>query len=162
MDFSTIESLEENGFVGFQSISELQDPLGCSAITSEPNVYLVVRANAMEPEFLATGTGGHYKGRNPNVPVEELQAHWVPGAIVVYIGKATKLKKRIRQYVRFGQGQNGPHYDGRYIWQLSDSADLKVCWKSAAKVDPEAVERELLDAFKAQYGGKRPFANLTG
>ena len=95
----------------------------------------------------------------PNVPVAELVANWVDGTLVVYIGKATSLRKRISQYIRFGQGKPVGHWGGRYIWQLADASQLLFCWKEVDG-DPEAVETEMINAFRDCYGG-RPFANLA-
>lgn len=86
--------------------------------------------------------------------------------IVVYIGKAgtataqATLYSRLGQYLKFGQGENIGHYGGRYIWQLEDSHNLLVCWKKLPDNDPREVERKLIESFKLQYNGKRPFANL--
>lgn len=85
---------------------------------------------------------------------------------MVYIGKAggpgknATLRSRMRQYMRFGQGEALGHCGGRYIWQLSDSRDLVVCWKPTTGEDPRDVERELIDEFKAIYG-RHPFVNLA-
>ena len=53
------------------------------------------------PNFLPVGTGGLFKGEDPNVSIAELQNNWVEGTPVVYIGKATSIKKRLSQYSAF-------------------------------------------------------------
>lgn len=71
------------------------------------------------PEFLSHGTGGFFKGKDPNVSITELETNWVENTCVVYIGKAgTTLQKRLNQYLKFGNGQNIGHWGGRYIWQI--------------------------------------------
>ena len=112
-------------------------------------------------------TGSKIKGRNPNVPVGELQANWVKDTCVVYIGKAgggssrATLRKRIGQYIRFGSGEPVGHWGGRYIWQLEDADNLLFCWRAAIEwEDAEEIESELIENFKSRYDGHRPFANL--
>jgi hypothetical protein len=157
MTFKTEEALKEAGFSGFTQIKELMKD--CSCIPPFPGVYLVYNLSDVLPEFLPTGTGGLFKGRNPNVPVEELANKWVNDTMVVYVGKATSLKKRIQQYLGFGQGKSIGHYGGRYIWQLRNSTELGFCWKLCS--DPRLTESELIQLFLKQYG-KLPFANLVG
>jgi len=117
-------------------------------------------------EFLTVGTGGHFKGKNPNVPISVLKANWVEDTLVVYIGKAGKdgssatLQSRLRQYFGFGQGRDIGHWGGRLIWQLKNSADLVVCWKALPANDPRTVEADLIQQFVAKFS-KRPFANLA-
>ena len=120
------------------------------------------------PVFVPEGSGGHFKGRNPNVPAGELQANWVKDTCVVYIGKAgggtsrATLRKRIGQYIRFGSGEPVGHWGGRYIWQLEDADDLLFCWRAAKESeDAKDLESKLIADFKSQYGGARPLANLS-
>jgi hypothetical protein len=88
-------------------------------------------------------------------------ANWVPGASVVYIGKAKhgRLRKRLEEFVRFGRGGKDRHWGGRLIWQLDKSEELLVAWRVLpTDLDPVAIEKEMLSAFRADYG-KPPFAN---
>lgn len=164
VNFDSVESLRKSGFAGFKSIGELI--LDSSCIPQEKGVYLIVRTKKSSSLFMTVGSGGHFKGRNPNIPKTQLQQEWVADTSVVYIGKAgsetggATLQSRLRQYLRFGQGANVGHWGGRLIWQLADSIDLLVCWKTLPNDDPREVERELITKFKEQYSGKRPFANL--
>lgn len=162
MDFVSFEQIDElhaNAFVGFKSINELC--LDSRLIPDTKGVYLILNFNTKPIEFLAIGSGGFFKGKNPNVEISELQSNWVEKTIVVYIGKATSLRKRLGQYFSFGQGKNIGHYGGRYIWQLKNSKDLIVCWKSLTNSDPRELEKELIKLFVSKFG-KKPFANLTG
>ena len=52
-----------------------------------PGVYVVVRRHE-PPSFLDVSPAGHFKGKDPTVPVAELAALWVPGTRIVYIGNA--------------------------------------------------------------------------
>jgi len=167
INFKTIESLRQIGFEGFVPISDLwkDHPV----IPDIKGVYMVVRTRNAAPEFLAKGTGGFYKGKDPNVSLDTLQTNWVSGTCVVYIGQAggirggkqstSTLRKRLKQYLCFGQGKPGGHQGGCYIWQLKDAANLLFCWMPLPKDDPRTVERELITEFKKQYDRQRPFAN---
>lgn len=162
-DFKTIESISKDGFNGFISIRNLMDDN--SIIPKKKGIYLILR-NKSEPVFRYPGSGGHFKGKDPNIPVEELNTHWVNDTAVVYIGKAGKegsratLHSRLKHYLSFGRSNKSPHWGGRLIWQLDKANELLVCWKELPFDDPRVVEKTLIKAFKEQYG-KRPFANLS-
>jgi hypothetical protein len=153
------------GFEGFISMGKLMEGV-ISKIPIQMGVYVVLRETSSAPRFMIEGTGGFFKGKNPNVSIEELKTNWVDGTTIVYIGKAggvgssATLRTRLGQYLRFGQGANIGHWGGRYIWQLADSRDLVVCWKTLTDDDPREVERQMIAEFKAVHAGKRPFANL--
>jgi len=163
MDFNDINSIKKAGFVGFKTIAELF--VNDSEIPKIKGVYMVLHYDTKAPNFLDTGTGGHFKGKDPNIKVSELKNEWVDGAKVVYIGKAgsitgsATLYKRLRQYFGFGQGKNIGHYGGRLIWQINDSKNLIVCWKPLPNDEPGEVESSLIQDFRFQFK-KRPFANL--
>ena len=103
---------------------------------------------------MPVGSGGYLRGKNPNVPIDTLKSCWIDNTLTIYIGKAgsdrnsATLQSRLAQYARFGRGKNVCHYGGRYIWQLSGSANLEVCWKPLPNDDPRTVEHELIAAFK--------------
>lgn len=159
---SSIDDIRQNGFHGFLSISALQTSKCCAA-PNEPGVYLILRPNSAPPEFLVQSVGGHFKNRNPTVSVDRLQEKWVEDALILNIGKAgpgkATIKSRLKQYMRFGQGQRAGHRGGRYIWQLTNSSNLLVCWKTTGDAVPRTVEKALIEEFRAVYG-KLPFANL--
>lgn len=160
----SIEALRAEKFMGFESIRDLT-LARCTSVPDAPGVYLVLRDPSVPPKFRVTSQGGHFKGRNPTVPVSELEARWVDGARVLYIGKAggggskSTLRKRLKCYMRFGSGKAVGHWGGRYIWQLEDCDSLSVCWAVADTVDAAVREGELIRAFSALHA-KRPFANL--
>lgn len=156
-----IEEFGQMVFTGFLSVDSLKESLTLRQVPDVSGVYLVLRISDVAPVFLESGTGGFFKGKDPNVPIEELKANWVDGTNVLYVGKATSLRKRLGQYIRFGQGKPVGHWGGRYIWQLSDSENLILCWKTVnASEDPDVFETELINRFRSIYGC-RPFANLT-
>ncbi len=152
------------GFIGFKKMSELfEDSL---IIPKIKGVYFVLNLDSKPLEFLEIGTGGYFKGKNPNISVDELKSNWIDNTKVVYIGKAGKdgsdatLQSRLRQYIKFGQGGNIGHYGGRLIWQLKNSKNLVVCWKELPTEDPRTVEANLIKQFVSIFSN-RPFANLA-
>lgn len=169
MNFNSIDEIKSSGFTGFKKISELS--IDIKSIPHERGIYFVLNMDKVDPKFIVPGVGGFFKGRDPNISVSELEQNWVENSLVVYIGQAggiingkwsdSTLQKRIKQYLRFGQGENVGHYGGRLIWQLGNYRDLELCWKSLAGrvMDPKEEESRLISAFKTQFG-KRPFANL--
>lgn len=159
LDFTDLTNLKEIGFKGFKTKAELFKD--SSMLPDACGIYLILSLNQAKPVFLAIGTGGHFKGKDPNVSIEELKKNWIDNAMVVYIGKATNLRDRLRQYLRFGQGKNVGHWGGRYIWQLAHSRELVVCWMTTPNDDPGNVEAKLIEAFTNKYAS-RPFANFVG
>jgi len=153
MTFS-INDLRDSGFDGFTGLLSLDT----TKVADAGGVYVVIRPAETAAAFLTISRGGHFKGKDPTVPVATLIANWVPDCHTAYIGKATSLRSRLRQYRDYGQGKAVGHQGGRYIWQLADAADLQVCWKRSD--DPRGTESAMLAAFVQQYG-RRPFANLT-
>jgi hypothetical protein len=153
----TLNSIKQSGFCGFKTIAELQD--NYQVIPVSAGVYQVLWVNDAMPEFVPHGTGGFFKNKDPNVPISELSAHWVPQSIIIYIGKATSLRERLTQYLKFGQGKAIGHRGGRYIWQIEKSSELQICWKELDRDDPRELEKQLIQNFKNEFG-RRPFANL--
>jgi hypothetical protein len=151
------EDLKLLGFEGFITIKDLPEQI--SLITSSPGVYLILRPKTQSPDFLSIGSGGHFKYRVPNVPISDLQKNWVDDSIILYIGRSKSLNKRIKQCMKFGQGRKIGHWGGRYIWQLKDAQDLIVCWKPTEE-NPQNLKQQLIQDFKKEHNGRRPFANL--
>lgn len=153
MSFAKAE-LEEAGFVGwvpFERIAAARPP-------DAPGVYVVHRQSPAAPIFLGLSGAGWFKGKNPSVDLSVLGSKWVDEANVVYIGKATTLRSRLRQYQQFGSGRPVGHWGGRFIWQLSDNEELLVAWKQER--DPGLEEGRLLRRFVGEYG-RLPFANIA-
>ena len=92
--------LQAQGFEGFKTMGELMDGAK-TLIPAQKGVYVVLRESESAPHFLIVGTGGFFKGKDPNVPLAELEENWVAGASILYIGKAggagssATLRKRL-------------------------------------------------------------------
>lgn len=151
------QGLLAEGFEGFVSWTTLRQ----RDLPGEGGVYVVLHESGALPEFLDKSVGGHFKAKDPTVAVRVLAKEWIEGAQVVYIGKATSLRNRIWQYRQFGVGRPIGHWGGRYVWQLDESENLAVAWRTTPDQDPRDVERALIADFVRDYG-RRPFANLSG
>jgi hypothetical protein len=76
----------------------------------------VLRPARVEPTVVGSSRAGWFKDKNPSVPVDEMRSAWVPGAEVLYIGKAGDLRRRLHEYRCQGAGQRVGHWGGCYIW----------------------------------------------
>ena len=139
--------LEAEGFQGFFTVGQLHAER-CEGLPNEPGVYAMVRESLAPPEFLSNSVAPIYRGQNPTQPIEALSARWVPGAQVLYFGRArgpgvrSLLRQRVKRYLRFGYGRVVGHWGGRFVWQLRDHAALRVA------------------ARFREHDGVLPFANL--
>ena len=152
----TRSDLEATGFVGWVTFETLAGQL--TEVPQTGGVYVVVQAAGAKPEFRDENPGGRFKGKDPTVDAAALEANWVDGAEVVYIGKADQLRRRLRQFAHFGAGKPIGHWGGRLIWQLAQSATLLIAWKETPGEVPKDVETTMIAAFRSAYG-KPPFAN---
>lgn len=152
----TRANLERAGFVGFERVGDLRASR-CGVVPTSSGVYCVLRTGRGVPVFLPATTGGRFKGWDKTLPVELLVPRWIAGSSVVYIGKATSLRSRLRQLVDYGGGKPVGHQGGYPLWQLPDSDSLLVAW--LAEPAFTTLENHLLDAFVAAYGGRLPYAN---
>lgn len=163
-DPGSIAFLESEGFAGFRTVAQLNADR-CEAIPNLRGIYAVVRESLDPPRFLAKSTAARFRDTDPAIPIDELEKLWVPGAQVLYFGRArgpgvrTLLRQRVKRYLRFGHGRHVSHWDGRAIWQLSDASALRVAWKPTPKDDPARAEGRYQDEFERRYGAL-PFANL--
>ncbi|MEU9214310.1 hypothetical protein AB0D27_42160 [Streptomyces sp. NPDC048415] len=153
----TRATLAERGFDGFVPFADLPH----STVPAGKGIYVVLRPSASPPVFLTRSPAGHRKGHDPTTTTAALNSAWVPGATVVYVGKAAGrqgLSKRLNAYRRQGQGRNAGHSGGEYIWQLADSDTLLVAWRTVADPPAGQAEAELIAEFTALHGAL-PFAN---
>lgn len=158
-----IEQLRECGFVGFKTVQELMN--SCKDIPKEMGVYVVLREKSEKPIILEKRPFSCQEDRYASYPKSELEAKWVDGTQIVYIGKAggsdhkTGLRKRLSTYIKFGKGLRASHGGGRSIWQLVDATELVVCWRVLSEEEPRCVEERMISEFRDIHSGMRPFAN---
>lgn len=154
-------ALKDAGFKGFVSFRELQEGQ-IENVPKTGGVYVVMRQSDDLPIYLEQSVGGWFKQQDPTVDVSVLKAKWVAGSRVIYIGKGDDLRRRLREFMKFGAGRPIGHRGGRYVWQLDGSEGFVVAWLETGDVSPRPAEVELLRAFGKTYGGRLPFANLVG
>jgi hypothetical protein len=158
----SIAALKARGFEGFRAVSALHDDR-CVEVPVARGVYALMRESLGAPEFLAKSVGGWYRGQDPSAT--RLEEQWVPGAQVLYFGRAagpgvrSLLQQRVKRYLRFGHGKRVAHWGGRLVWQLADHESLLVAWLPTPEHDPAAVEAQLIQVFFTHHR-KLPFANL--
>jgi hypothetical protein len=159
MDFN-LSALKKNGFRGFVEVKGLlkeRSPLAC--LPNRSGVYVFFRCAGNRPRFCNPGTGGWFRGKNPNAVINILENKWVDGAHVVYIGQTKNIRQRIKTRLEFGRGLPVRAWGGRYIWQLKDVGELQIAWKEVLQGDLRKTERRMINQFKRIYGGF-PYANL--
>ncbi len=154
--------LEAVGFAGWQTWEELR----ASDFASQPHgpaAYVVYAPAGSDPVFLPESPAGLFRGKDPTVGVDVLEAEWIPGAGVIYIGQSNDAARRMKQFARFGAGELVGHWGGRYIWQLGNSSELLVAWHRISWAEEaREYEKRLLAHFRELHQGARPFANLIG
>jgi hypothetical protein len=160
MEF-TVAGLTTAGFQGFLSVRGLGGR-DCDCVPEAAGVYATLTPSTAAPVFLPRSPAGPFRRRDPTVPEAFLRSQWVPGAQVIYIGRAactdrTDLRQRLRKFLAFGGGRAVAHWGGRLIWQLGGSSDFILAWMPCQ--DYRRMEADLLAAFRAAYGAL-PFANL--
>ena len=162
------QSLKQEGFTGFRPIAELD----INRIPQKPGIFAVLLPEGAAhhkfgPQFLARSTAGVFKKKDPTLKADALQAEWVDGAEVLYVGRAGPgsrgnrgLRRQIQEFVHFGKGRPPGHWDGRLIWQLAAATKLVIAWKELPVEQLAAAEAGLHAAFVEEYG-RLPFANLV-
>jgi hypothetical protein len=82
MDF-TREGLAAKGFAGFVTWNDLS----WDEVPLRPGVYVVMKDGPNPPEILSRNPAGWFKERDPTASRTALEAAWVEGCTIVYIGK---------------------------------------------------------------------------
>ena len=148
MTLFTRSKLEEIGFVGWLPWADIAH-WSCPAAGG---VYVV------SYDCAAQSPAGWFKSIDPTASIDVLEANWIGGVEIVYIGKSNNLRRRLKQYERFGSGRPVAHKGGRLIWQLPNAQSMRVAWRETPDDDPGAVEKQMIENFRVAYG-KPPFAN---
>lgn len=151
----TMAALETAGFRGWLPFGQIRS---APDLPSTGGVYIVAYIGADPIVYPDQSVGGWFKGRDPAVEKSVLKANWVPGAEIVYVGKADQLRRRLIQFADFGVGKPIGHWGGRLIWQLPNPSALRVAWLETPGRDPLVAEQEMIARFRRVHG-KPPFAN---
>ncbi|WP_143111361.1 hypothetical protein [Hyphomicrobium facile] len=88
-----------------------------------------------------------------NLPEAEL-SHWNAGQQIIYIGRATKLRRRLSEFYRHVHGRPSPHRGGEAIKLLA--ASVEVYWGVAS--DRIKAEHSMIGMFETEVGAL-PFGN---
>jgi hypothetical protein len=83
-----------------------------------------------------------------------VRLRWNADQEIIYIGRATKLSKRLSQFYRHKFGAPSPHRGGQDIKLLE--ANTLVCW--AISESFREAEKAMIDIFKSEVG-RLPFGN---
>ncbi|MGO4230818.1 hypothetical protein AB4Y72_18390 [Arthrobacter sp. YAF34] len=157
------QSLKQDGFTGFRPLRDLE----INRIPQKPGIFAVLRPEGYRPQFLARSTAGVFKKKDPTLKAEALDAEWVDGADVLFVGKAGPgskgnrgLRRQIQEFVDFGEGKPPGHWDGRLIWQLAAPEWLIIAWKELPVEQLNAAEAGYHAAFVEEHG-RLPYANLV-
>lgn len=144
------------GFLGFISIRALKK---CNDIPNQPGTYVVIRPDFSGPKFIDLGSALIRKGKNPNVTILELLKRWIQNTQLVYVESDNKsIKSNISQLLEFGSGNSLLHWNGRFLWQITNIDEYYIAWKVQDKAEQTEDEDELCKEFMELYG-KLPFAN---
>lgn len=158
-----VDSLKLEGLTLVKNLKQ-----SCAVIPQKPGVYVVLGNYDEMPDFLEKGTGPEFhfnKEKNEYIPmnysIPKLVSKWVDDTWIMYIGKTDDtLNKRISTYIRFGKGKDVSHRGGRAIWQLPDSDNLVIGWKTIeGDMSAAQLETDWLKEFNKNHNGALPFAN---
>lgn len=92
---------------------------------------------------------------------QRISEYWLADEVVLYIGRAARLRRRVRDFTRTELGDHGPHAGGYFVRALEPEVDLWIFYAECA--EPARTEARMLAYFSAQSGGRvpvLPFANL--
>ena len=92
IDFGEIESFKNEGFYGFVSVKSLLN--NYSQIPAIRGVYMVLRIITKEPFFLDKGSGGYFKGTDPNVAIKSYKKS---GFIIHLYFISVKLEEKVKK-----------------------------------------------------------------
>jgi len=127
---------------GIYIISLNQSPFGLSGALEKAPIDEKICAQWLEicPQLKMDGD-------RPSVQQlkNRINDFWLPDEVVLYIGKATTLSSRIRQYYKTPIGAPRPHSGGYFLKLLSNLDQLWVHY--AISNQPEKTEYQLIQFF---------------
>jgi len=102
---------------------------------------------------------------------QRLSESWLPDEVVLYVGKATNLRRRVRQFRETKLGEKKPHAGGYFLKTLElcpppgsgEETETRLWVFYATAEEPERTEARMLAFFCAGSGYRLPalpFANL--
>lgn len=154
--YQNVEQLKAAGYMGFEPLGRLMRE---NILPDVPGVFVVVRPDMSGSRFIDIGSAPKYKGQDPNVSIVSLLVRWIKDAQTVYIGKAGKsLHNSVMQLMEFGSGVAVDHWDGRFLWQITNIRSYLLAWRPLPKADVDAEQQKAFEEFRQLYG-KLPFAN---
>jgi hypothetical protein len=143
---------------GVYAVSLCDDP--------ERNAGLIPKApvsNALVGRWIRYVPTFSFDGKprpSPPIVAAFLASMWLPDESIVYLGKATCLKKRLRQFHKHTLGNPKPHAGGHWLKTLTILERMHIFFcecRSAAEAEDK--EKEALRAFVAQVS-KRTLKGL--
>lgn len=128
---------------GVYVVSLSEDPGALSGASRKAPLQLEAIENWLErvPRFELDGQ----LNPSPHGVLSRLQSFWLPDENIVYIGKATRLRQRVRQYYKTPLGDQRPHAGGHWIKTLSILSMAFVHYGEADS--PSQSEAEMLQTF---------------
>jgi hypothetical protein len=110
-------------------------------------------------------------GKRPTIDelMDRIDGFWLPDEVILYVGLATSLRSRLRQYYTTSIGARRPHSGGYFLKLLSNLNQLWVHY--AETTDQREAENQILEYFCGQVSQESkqilhdpahpfPFANL--
>jgi hypothetical protein len=156
MPIDALALLTQAGLAGYGPIA-----WGTPIPSRKSGVYIIALPDDPKPiapndavvvaDWIARVPGLAVVGQSPTTTQaleQALQRFWLPDETILYIGKATSLRRRLGQFYRHRLGERRPHKGGHWLKTLSDLASLRVYFAECE--DFAAGERLLLARFADQ------------
>jgi hypothetical protein len=126
-------------------------------------IYLVRRSDDRPPDFLPTaGKATHAEVAPPELLARKWQAIVARKATdVLYVGRGTSLRERLRLLAMFGAGRVDNHKGGEWLWQIDRIEASKVVLITCPRGKQAAFENSFLQLFEKDHGAY-PLANRKG
>lgn len=80
----------------------------------------------------------------------ELEKFWLADEVILYVGKAGRLRNRIYQYYRTPLGARRPHRGGCWLKALANLRSFDIYWVESE--DSGMLEKQVLECFATEAG----------